>query len=235
MASLSALGAGALVFGAGRAEAGIIYSGILDTHVGFTSGIPFYASPGIGPLGATFSFTAQSSYHYGVGIRQIIAYGCGCLELARQGSLLQLFNFGAIWTAGLVPGTAMAVGARIWGTASTGTSSTRHPVQFSNTLGNKPFDHLYSLFQFDDGSNTLYGWIQLSYSVSGQFGPDAIFGPELTIHNYAWDDSGAPLPAGQSLDASQIPEPATAVSTGLAALALGAVGLRQWRKTREPA
>jgi hypothetical protein len=127
------------------------------------------------------------------------------------------------------------VGARIWGSFTTSAASSVPPVRFSQTLGNQSFDHLYSLFQFEDGSNTLYGWIQLSYSVSGQFGPDAIFGPELTIHDFAYDDSGAVIAAGQTVDASQVPEPSTAASTGLAALALGAVGLRQWRKTRQPA
>jgi hypothetical protein len=110
-----------------------------------------------------------------------------------------------------------------------------HSYQFQQTFGNTPFNNLYSLFEFTDGSNTLYGWIQLSYTVSGQFGPDAIFGPELTIHDFAYDDSGALIGAGQTVDASQVPEPSTAVSTGLAALALGAVGLRQWRKARQPA
>lgn len=129
----------------------------------------------------------------------------------------------------------MGVGGRLWASFSTGVSSTVHPVQYQQTFGNAPFSHLYSLFEFEDGFNTFYGWIQLSYSVSSQFGPDAIFGPELTIHDFAYDDTGAPLAAGQIVDASQVPEPSTAVSTGLAALALGAVGLRQWRKTRQPA
>jgi hypothetical protein len=125
----------------------------------------------------------------------------------------------------------MLVGARVWGSLGSSGST----VPFSSAFGNPPFSHLYSLFEFEDGFNTFYGWIQLSYTVSGQFGPDAVFGPELTIHDFAYDDTGAPLAAGQTVDASQVPEPSTAVSTGLAALALGAVGLRQWRKTRQPA
>jgi hypothetical protein len=229
VASLSALGAGALVFGAGQAEAGIIYSGTLDTHVGFLSGTPFYQSPGIGPLGATFSFATAATARSSFSGRAIVAYGCGCLQLAQQGGLLQLFDVGAIWTAALVPGTSMLVGARIWGNGTRTTGTT------ANSFGNLPFDHLFLLFQFTDGSNTLYGWIQLSYMVSGQFGPDPSFGPELTIHDYAYDDSGALIAAGQTTDASQVPEPATAASTGLAALVLGAAGLRQWRKTRKAA
>jgi len=44
-----------------------------------------------------------------------MAYGCGCLALAQQGILLQLFNAGDMWTAGLAPGTAMLVGRSFMG------------------------------------------------------------------------------------------------------------------------
>jgi hypothetical protein len=237
MASLSALGAGALVFGAGRAEAAIIYSGSLDAHVGFTSGNPNYVSPGLGPLSATFSFATLAGTYGKSHHRAIAAYGCGCLVLAALGGQLDIFNAGAVWTAGLSAGTAMLVGGRVWGTGyyTPASATVPTPYTFFTAFGEGPFDHQYSLFAFTpDGINTLYGWIQLSYSVSGQFGPDAIFGPELTIHDWAYDDTGAPIAAGQTVDLAQVPEPATAVSTGLAALVLGAVGLRQWRKTRQP-
>jgi hypothetical protein len=96
-----------------------------------------------------------------------------------------------------------------------------------------PFSDKYALFAFGlPGDITYYGWIHLSYSVNPQFGPDPTFGPDLTIQDWAYSDYGGILAAG-SLDDS--PEPATAVSTGLAALALGAVGLRNWRKTRKAA
>jgi hypothetical protein len=124
----------------------------------------------------------------------------------------------------------MLVGGRAWGTLISSS------VQVATPFGHGPFDHMYSLFAFTpDGINTWYGWIQLSFSVTAQFGPDAIFGPEVTIHDFAYDDSGAVIAAGETVDAAQVPEPATAASTGLAALALGAVGLRQWRKSRKAA
>jgi PEP-CTERM motif len=48
LASLSAVGAGALVFGAHEAEAGIIYSGPVNAKVGFDSGFgPSYLSPAL--------------------------------------------------------------------------------------------------------------------------------------------------------------------------------------------
>ena len=120
------------------------------------------------------------------------------------------------------------VGLRVWGSHSG--SGSGSPVQFATAIGNPSFNDRYALFNFQDSGNTYYGWIHLSFSISGQFGDNPEFGPDLLIHDWAYDDSGALLEAGVGT-----PEPSTAVSTGLAALALGAVGLRRWRKTRQAA
>lgn len=232
VASLSALGAGALVFGAAPAEAGIIYSGVLDAPVGFTSGTQFYISPGIGASNASFAFWATGSSSPSYGSRSIRAYGYGGLAIARQFGLIQLFNQGAVWTSGMLPSTSLLVGGRYWGSYTSYYSGRRSYV---SAFGHPPFNNEYALFVFDQGGNTFYGWMQLSYSVSAQFGPDGAFGPELTIHDFAWDDSGALIQAGQTVDGSAVPEPGTFASAGLAALALGAVGLRSWRKNRKAA
>jgi hypothetical protein len=50
------------------------------------------------------------------------------------------------------------------------------------------------------------------------------------LEGYAYDDSGAYIPAG---DTGGIPEPSTFVLTGLGALVLGAAGLRRWRAARK--
>ena len=239
VASLSALGAGAFVFGAGNAEAGIIYSGVLDSHVGFTSGNQSLISPGIGASHASFAFWATSSSGSGSSTRQIRAYGYGSLRIAKQAGLIQLFNLGALWTAAQGADSSMLVGGRIWGTAPISgpgsSSSTSFPsyYSFAGSFGHQSFNHLYSLFAFNQGGQTLYGWMQLSFAVSGQFGPNPSFGPELIVHDFAYDDSGAMISAGATT--SSVPEPSTAASTGLAALALGAVGLRSWRKNRKAA
>ena len=122
---------------------------------------------------------------------------------------------------------AAFVGARAWG--SFPGSGSGSPVQFATAIGNPSFNDRYALFNFQDSGNTYYGWIHLSFSISGQFGDNPEFGPDLLIHDWAYDDSGALLAAGEA------PEPSNAISTGLAALALGAVGLRRWRKTRQAA
>lgn len=97
--------------------------------------------------------------------------------------------------------------------------------------GNTSFSDQYALFTFLNGSTTLYGWVELSYAVTDSFGPNGT--PDLTIMAWAYDDSGAVLGAGDTT--SPTPEPATGISTGLAALALGAEGLRRWRQTRKAA
>ena len=109
-------------------------------------------------------------------------------------------------------------------TASTG--NTHHGVN-----GNTPFSNEYALFTFQNGSTTLYGWVDLSYSVTDSFGPNGT--PNLTIISWAYANSGAVLPAGDTT--LPTPEPATGIATGLAALALGAEGLRRWRKARKAA
>ena len=52
---------------------------------------------------------------------------------------------------------------------------------------------------------------------------------DTILVDMAYEDSGATIQAGA------IPEPGTAIPTGLAALALGATGIRRWRKSRKQA
>jgi hypothetical protein len=54
---------------------------------------------------------------------------------------------------------------------------------------------------------------------------------DVTLVDYAYDKSGNQIPAGDT----GVPEPSTFVLTGVAALALGAKGLRAWRLARNGA
>ena len=77
----------------------------------------------------------------------------------------------------------------------------------------------YLLFKFTDGAASGdYGWISFTANVNG-FGDSSI-----TITGWGWDDSGAPIGAG--VTASAVPG-----GTGLAALAIGASGLRGRRRS----
>jgi hypothetical protein len=242
--SLSALGAGALLAG-GTAEAGIIYSGPISADVGYALGaVDHYNSGPLGPFGDTFSFQRIGTSYKGANLRAIIGTGCGCVAFATQTlmhlgfsyrSFLKLFNAGAKWST-QVTGThyfpRVKVGARLWGSTS---RSGGTPYTIHSTQGVGPFADKYALFAIGTGPDTLYGWLHLSFSITDGFGPDPTFGPDLTILDWAYDDSGAQLPAGQTQTPTQTPEPASAVSTGLAALAMGATGLRKWRKTRKAA
>lgn len=80
----------------------------------------------------------------------------------------------------------------------------------------------YFGFRFDDqgqsGTNTVYGWARLTIVLDD-------LNSEVTLHEWAYEDSGGAIQVGA------VPEPA-AVTTGLGALALGAAGLRRWRKAK---
>jgi hypothetical protein len=225
-ASLSALGAGALI-GAGTAEAGVAYSGPVNLTVGFgPDTIPFYSSGPFGPSSTHFSFAALSFQTQGYHFRGVGGFACGCLGFLTSSSFLKLVDKGAVWPVGGTYSSfsTAGVGVRRW--VSTMISGNPYTVHTSH---GGPSRDGYALFAFDSGPDTLYGWIHLSLSINNQFGSDPALGPNVTIFDWAFDDSGQTLAAGDA------PEPATAIPTGLAALALGAVGLRNWRKARKAA
>ena len=77
----------------------------------------------------------------------------------------------------------------------------------------------YALFRFSVGPQTDYGWLELDLGI------DSLGYPIVTTVAYAYDNSGKPIRAGA------IPEPKR-LPLALGALALGAVGVREWRTRR---
>ena len=82
----------------------------------------------------------------------------------------------------------------------------------------------YIGFQFKPSGTMLYGWANVTLTDGGSFGT-------FVINEWAYDDTGASIQTGQT---SAVPEPAT-YAAGLGLLALGAAGLRRWRKQKNAA
>lgn len=85
---------------------------------------------------------------------------------------------------------------------------------FDSAFGFNSGESGYFGFKFKTDT-PLYGWARATFTEGANGG--------VTIHEWAYEDSGAPIQVGA------IPEPETAV-LGLAGLALGAAGLRRWRR-----
>ena len=80
----------------------------------------------------------------------------------------------------------------------------------------------YIGFRFNpSGTEVLYGWANVTLTDGGSYGT-------FVINEWAYDDSGSSIQAGQT---SADPEPAT-YALGLGALALGAAGLRRMRQRK---
>jgi hypothetical protein len=82
----------------------------------------------------------------------------------------------------------------------------------------------YIGFQFKPSGTMLYGWANVTLTDGGSFGT-------FVINEWAYDDTGASIQTGAT---SAVPEPAT-YAAGLGLLALGAAGLRRWRKQKNAA
>jgi hypothetical protein len=228
LASLSALGAGALGVAAGTAEASIIYTPLPPgTTVGFPAG---GVSKTISlPGGAGFRVYRSSSASWSSSTWRVLAQGSSVAFKGLAG-LLSIVGPGKKWNtaAGSVVASVNIASRGLRRTSTyvpppDGGSGYWTTTITSWAKGNN-FANKYALFRFPGSGGNLYGWLELSNVVS----PNS--GPLVTLEGYAYDDSGAYIPAG---DTGGIPEPSTFVLTGLGALVLGAAGLRRWRAARK--
>jgi hypothetical protein len=110
----------------------------------------------------------------------------------------------------------IAGASSVYGFVGVATYSGHFPGSYSNR---------YLAFKFKDstqvGSPLRYGWVQISLSNPSNGGD-----PNVTIFGYAYDDTGAQIPMGA------VPEPGSTALLALGALALGARGVRSWRRNR---
>jgi hypothetical protein len=73
-------------------------------------------------------------------------------------------------------------------------------------------------FSFTEKGTTCYGWASITITEGASVST-------ITVNEWAYEDSGAAITVGA------VPEPAQ-TAVGLGALALGAAGLRRWRKNK---
>jgi hypothetical protein len=255
LASLSALGAGALALNSGTAQAGsIVYSGTLDEQVGFSKGFlkeaTFVGPDGAGAMLERHKYPDGPFFSRSVGVFGVRgAAGTQFRFLAAKGTF-SLFSqsFARAFPTGVEWGTAERFQTRPGGgggqrvcaggpRAADGIGmgngiAARGPVvaTLTSCFVSSQATHFnrtdrYLLFEFSGGAlaRPLYGWAQLDVMFGG-----ALQHPDVTLVDWAYDTSGAQIPAGDT----GTPEPSTFVLTGLAAMALGAKGLRKWRQAR---
>ena len=236
LASLSALGAGALGFNAGTAEAYVVYSGTINEKVGFGPGYGTHASIAL-PHGAalalftfrsTAALTSGNLTHLDIAARNLGGPD-GTRASFRVARSNNFFCLGA--PRGAKFGTPPAVrGSGYIATSEGGSQRLIHTYTKFNSTDQ------YLLFRFTGGKlpHSIYGWAQLSLIL-----PHDLAGPQMTLVSWAYEESGAQLAAGvhrqamdESDDISAI-APSAFDASGLRALSLGAVGVRNWRVARE--
>ena len=124
---------------------------------------------------------------------------------------------------------------RVWGTIAGGVQAGGSVAYWTDSLfgrrhGPDGFTDKYFAFQFKDSTQTnafRYGWVKVDLNNS-----QASSGvPQLTIYSWAYDTTGAQLAMGST----GVPEPSSGALLALGALTLGAKGLRNWRRNRQPA
>ena len=221
LASLSALGAGALGVAAIPANANdIVFSGVINVEVPY----PVYKYTMIGPEGA------------GGVIKAILSCQETCFSTwggvglySKPGKFGTQFRFLATG-----PRNSYAQGepqAAIWGTAAgKSTKSADLWYEFDGRYATKlNTTDRYVLFRFQGGAlkHDMYGWARIRIASNW----------EVVLVDWAYDPSGIRLPAGyhgsgpQDQEEIGTVEPSALDATGLPAL-LGAPGLRRLRAAR---
>jgi hypothetical protein len=240
LASLSALGAGVLGVRAGTAQAsGIVYSGILDEQIGFCPGCLSYFNLQLPKVRGYERLAFGKISSSMIGDWRSVSFDAAA---GKDGTLVRdLVTSGRRGIVGEHPLDAFPLGAK-W--ASGRNSYVHGVIAYSNvrSTGTRVLSFTrfnatdrYFLFNFSGGDlkHDIYGWAQLNVTALAPGLNCADPAPgcvEVTLVDYAYDTSGAQIPAGDT----GTPEPSTFVLTGLAALALGAKGLRAWRSVRGP-
>jgi hypothetical protein len=225
LASLLALAAGAMAMPQ-NSNADIIFTDLSSSpvQVGFLGGVASYTLqlPGTVLFGfertqrsTTTTFPITTTIHY----RTVWAsdqFGPVFAKIQSNGNGFAVpLDYGAGWNQVLTLTYSAALGVA--------TTSGRSSSGYSNK---------YLAFRFVDstaGNALRYGWIEVSLSITFVSGNGNIGGPNVTIHGYAYENTGAQPTMGQR---GAVPEPSSAALMVIGALALGAPGLRKWRQSQ---
>lgn len=240
LASLSALGAGALVAGLGTANAAPIVQTLPPGKVGFDSGYnPSFGATNSLFGGAGFNLFTQRNTGGTVSegkSRRIMFSGLGAglnFKFATSDAFLKIVGSGATLGAANLAG-AGKVATRFWITHIHTTTFSSTYTTRSHKRSPAPFSNKYALFTFTFDAQTYDGWVELSLDKNANVsGTSANLGPDMTITEWAFDSSN--LPAGSTGSQGAVPEPGTLASTALGALMLGALGVRRWKQAKRAA
>ena len=189
---------------------------------GYSSSYEFQNLPGTARFGfQTRTRTNVYTTYWGVTTtrfyRLVTAGSMGGGTIARLPANSNYFivpqNYGAAWNSGSFYSTYYA-------TAGVASTLNHYPAS--------GYSHMYMSWLFADsnqGGTILYGWAEISLSIGDlHSGP----GPVVTIYGYAYDNAGNPITMG----AMPVPEPSAMSILAVGALALGARGVRSWRRNR---
>jgi len=253
LASLSALGAGALGVAAGTAQAAVVNPAVA---VGFAGGVASWtvALPGTWS-GAQGHLNVLGTYAANRQSVRVVATAHALFQ--RVGGILKIASSGNTFSGARAKGTNVGVSAIIAGRHLSVGVTSGFAFGAGYPVGN--FNLEYALFTFQSSlattpTNTAYGWLELSSSVRAAntlgtgFGSNA---PQVTVLAYNFSlngpiESGDPdgihggctgddENEGDDTGGCAVPEPSSMAMFGLAALAWGATGLRRWRASRNPA
>jgi len=222
LASLSALGAGALGLAAGPANANdVVFSGVINVQVPYPHST--YTIPGPNGAGGVIKYNSGCQFTCGSFGHEIYIES----KPGKYGTQFRVLATG--------PHNSSALGeplGAVWGTvAGKSTNAADIVGTFDGVLGTKfSSTDRYMLFRFQGGAlkHAFYGWARI----------EIIHGSFEDLVDWAYAPSGVHLPAGYhgagEHDAETIgtSEPSAVDATGLPALALGSSGVRRWRAAR---